>query len=47
VLESIVHTLVLERRASSGFDDVLIAWRASTATAALAFLDDLAARDAR
>ena len=45
VLDSIVHTLAAERRASSGFDDILIAWRSSTATAALAFLDELAARE--
>jgi PadR family transcriptional regulator AphA len=45
-LTPIAEALVIERRASAGFDDVLLAWRASTTAAALAFLDEIGPRPA-
>lgn len=45
VLLPIAQALAVERRASTGFDDILLGWRESTTAAALAFLDGLAARD--
>lgn len=41
VLEPIAAALADERRRSTGFDDVLLAWRETTTAAALAFLDEL------
>lgn len=45
VLEPIAAALAVER--GEGFDQVLLAWRHSTATAALAFLDEISGRPTR
>jgi DNA-binding PadR family transcriptional regulator len=42
VLEPIAQAVATERARHSGFDAVLLAWRQSTAEAALAFLEDMA-----
>jgi PadR family transcriptional regulator AphA len=42
VLEPIARAVATERARHSGFDAVLLAWRQSTAEAALAFLEDVA-----
>jgi hypothetical protein len=43
VLEPIVESIAAERGQRKGFDAVLLTWRHHTATAALAFLDEIEA----
>ena len=43
-LRPIAEAVAAQQAHSSGFDGVLLAWRAATATAALSFLDQLPER---